>query len=252
MGVQTVLKVSSTEVQNNFGKYLLLANEQDIIVTRNGQEVACLSGLKAQKGGSSMVSEGALAKGYGLGKASYEEFLELTKDSTERYELIDGEVFLQASPKADHQLAQMALAGTFFNYFDGQNCVPMSAPFDITIRRSSEDVNVVQPDLMIICDLPEKLGEDGYYYGVPTLIVEILSEGTRRNDLLKKLNLYMTGGVREYWVVDPKNKQLSIYTFEDQDLQEHLVFKAPEKACSVTFPDLVIDLKRVFRTIPVT
>ena len=90
-----MLKVSSTEVQNNFGKYLLLANEQDIIVTRNGQEVACLSGLKAQKGGFSMVSERALADGYGLGRASYEEFLELTRDSTERYELIDGEVFLQ-------------------------------------------------------------------------------------------------------------------------------------------------------------
>ena len=126
-----------------------------------------------------MVSERALADGYGLGRASYEEFLELTRDSTERYELIDGEVFLQASP-------------TFFNHFDGQNSVPMSAPFDITIRRSKDDVNVVQPDLMVICDLPEKLGEDGYYYGVPTLIVEILSEGTRRNDLLKKLNLYMT------------------------------------------------------------
>ena len=247
-----VLKVSSTEVQNNFGKYLLLANEQDIIVTRNGQEVACLSGLKAQKGGFSMVSERALADGYGLGRASYEEFLELTRDSTERYELIDGEVFLQASPKAAHQLTQMVLAATSFNHFDGQNCVPMSAPFDITIRRSKDDVNVVQPDLMVICDLPGKIGEDGYYYGVPTLIVEILSEGTRRNDLLKKLNLYMTGGVQEYWVVDPKNKQLSIYTFADQDLQEHLTFKAPEKACSITFPDLVIDLERVFRTIPTT
>ncbi len=123
-----VLKVSSTEVQNNFGKYLLLANEQDIIVTRNGQEVACLSGLSAQKSGSSIVSETALAEGYGLRKASYEEFLELTKDSTERYELIDGKVFLQASPKTDHQLAQMVLAATFFNHFDGQNYVPMSAP----------------------------------------------------------------------------------------------------------------------------
>jgi prevent-host-death family protein len=190
-----MLKVSSTEVQNNFGKYLLLANEQDIIVTRNGQEVACLSGLNARKGGSSMVSEKALAEGYGLHKASYEEFLELTKGSEERYEFIDGEIFLQASPKADHQLAQMVLAGTFFNHFDGQNCVPMSAPFDITIRRSEDDVNVVQPDLMVICDLLENLGEDGYYYGVPTLVAEILSESTRRNDLLKKLNLYMTGGV---------------------------------------------------------
>jgi Uma2 family endonuclease len=50
-------------------------------------------------------------------------------------------------------------------------------------------------------------------------------------------------------VVDPKNKQLSIYTFEEQDIQEHLIFKAPERACSITFPDLVIDLERVFWTI---
>lgn len=247
-----MLKVSSTEVQNNFGKYLLLANEQDIIVTRNGQEVARLSGLNARKDRSSILSEKPLAEGYGLRKASYEEFLELTKDSDERYELIDGEVFLQASPKTDHQLAQMVLAATLFNYFDGQSCVPMSAPYDITIRRSKDDVNVVQPDLMVICDLGEKLGEDGYYYGVPTLVIEILSESTRRNDLLKKLNLYMTGGVREYWVVDPKNKQLSIYTFEDQDIQEHLIFKAPEKACSITFPDLAIDLERMFQSIPAT
>ena len=247
-----MLKVSSTEVQNNFGKYLLLANERDIIVTRNGQEVACLSGLNARKDRSSMVSEKALAAGYGLRRASYEEFLKLTKGSEERYEFIDGEIFLQASPKTDHQLAQMVLAGTFFNHFDGQNCVPMSAPFDITIRRSEDDVNVVQPDLMVICDLLESLGEDGYYYGVPTLVVEILSESTRRNDLLKKLNLYMTGGVQEYWVVDPNNKQLSIYTFAEQDIQEHLIFKAPEKACSITFPDLVIDLERVFRTVPAT
>ncbi|MCK9525716.1 MAG: type II toxin-antitoxin system Phd/YefM family antitoxin [Limnochordia bacterium] len=245
-----MLKVSSTEVQNNFGKYLLLANEQEIIVTRNGQEVACLSGLHAPKSKSSMVSEKALAEGYGLRKASYEEFLELTKGSEERYELIDGEIFLQASPKTDHQLAQMVLAGTFFNHFDGQSCVPMSAPFDITIRRCEDDVNVVQPDLVVICDLLQNLGEDGYYYGVPTLVVEILSESTRRNDLLKKLDLYMTGGVQEYWVVDPKNKQLSIYAFEEQDIQEHLIFKAPERACSITFPDLVIDLERVFRTIP--
>ena len=62
----------------------------------------------------------------------------------------------------------------------------------------------------------------------------------------------MAGGVQEYWVVDPKNKQLSIYTFVDKDIQEHLIFKGPEKACSITFPDLAIDLQRVFRTILAT
>ena len=52
------------------------------------------------------------------------------------------------------------------------------SPYDITIKRSAEDINVVQPDLMVICDLEENLAEDGYYYGVPTLLVEVLSENT--------------------------------------------------------------------------
>ena len=98
MGVFVMLKVSSTEVQNNFGKYLMLAQEQDVIVTRNGQDVARLVGLNDSQNGASIVSEEVLAEGYGLRKATYEEFRELTKDREERYEYIDGEIFLQPSP----------------------------------------------------------------------------------------------------------------------------------------------------------
>lgn len=242
-----MLRVSSTEVQNNFGKYLMLVQEQDVIVTRNGQDVARLSGLSACNDGASYVSEEVLAEGYGLRKATYEEFLEFTKNSGEheRYEYIDGEIFLQASPKGDHQWARMELIGVFYQFFAGKTCRPFVAPFDITIRRSN-DINVVQPDLMVICDFKEKLGGDGYYHGVPALVVEILSESTKRNDLIKKLNLYMQGGVKEYWVVDSKSKQITIYAFENQDIQEYLTYKAPEKAQSVLFPELVVDLTGVF------
>lgn len=244
-----VIKVSSTEVQNNFGKYLMLAQEQDLIVTRNGQDVARLSGLGKRKGGASYVSEKALAEGYGLRKASYEEFLEFTKDSGEheRYEYIDGEIFLQDSPKTDHQWAHGELYGVFWNFFSGKACRPFAPPYQITIRRSEHDINVVEPDLMVICDLEEHLGEDDYYYGVPSLVVEILSQSTRRNDLLKKLNLYMDAGVREYWIVDPKNKQISVYTFEERDIKDHLVFTAPGKAESTLFPGLIVDMEKVFR-----
>jgi prevent-host-death family protein len=246
MGVFVMLKVSSTEVQNNFGKYLMLAQEQDVIVTRNGQDVARLVGLNDSQNGASIVSEEVLAEGYGLRKATYEEFRELTKDREERYEYIDGEIFLQPSPKGDHQWAQAKLFGMFDQFFADGICSPFVAPFDITIRRSESDINVVQPDLMLICDFKEKLGEDGYYHGVPTLVVEILSERTRRNDLLKKLNLYMHGGVKEYWIVDPKNKQISVYTFEDRDIQEYVVHTIPGKAESIVFPGLTVDLKKVF------
>ena len=241
-----MLKVSSTEVQNNFGKYLMLSQEQDVIITRNGQDVGRLAGLHRRKGGASYLSEEVLAEGYGLQKATYEEFRELTRDSEERYEYIDGEIFLQASPKGDHQWALAKLFGMFGQFFADGLCSPFAAPFDITIRRSDDNINVVQPDLMVICDFKENLGEDGCYHGVPTLLVEILSESTRRNDLLKKLNLYMHGGVKEYWIVDPKNKQISVYTFEDQDIQEYVVHSIPGKAESIVFPGLTVDLGSVF------
>lgn len=243
-----VVRVNSTEVQNNFGKYLLLAREQDIVITRNGQEVAKLSAADFRsKGGSSYVSEEALASGYGLRKATYEEFVELTKDVEDRYEYIDGEIFLQTSPKSDHQLALGELYGNFFNFFQGKKCTPMVAPYDIIMKRSDDDINVVQPDLMVICDLGEKIGADGYYQGIPTLVVEVLSESTRRNDLIKKLNLYMIGGVEEYWIIDPKSKAVTIHTFKGYEFDETISYKAPEKAASIIFSDLTVDLEKVFR-----
>lgn len=84
-------RVSSTETQNNFGSYLLVAQEQEIIITRNGKDVAKLSSLNYR---NELISEEVLSPGYGLCKATYEEFLELTKEETlKRYEYINGEFF---------------------------------------------------------------------------------------------------------------------------------------------------------------
>ncbi len=135
---------------------------------------------------------------------------------------------------------------TFHNFFEGTKCRPFDSPYRITIRRSEGDINEVHPDLVVICDLNEHLGKDVYYHGVPSLVVEILSEGTRRNDLLKKLNLYMHAGVKEYWTVDPKNKHVSVYTFKERDIKDNLVFRAPGKAESRLFPGLIVDLEKVF------
>ena len=242
-----MLKVTSTEMQNNFGRYLLLAQEQDILITRNGQVAAVLSGVGS--GGavdSDLVAEKALSGGYGLRKATYEEFLALTKDTEARYEYIDGEIYLLASPKLDHQLALTEILVSFYQYFDDTDCTVLTAPYDIRIKRSERDINVVQPDIMVICDLDRNLDEDGNYQGVPTLVAEILSESTRRNDLIKKLDLYMVGGVKEYWIVDPKNKAVTVYTFDDHDISEHLTYKIPDQAWAITFPDLAVDLERTF------
>ncbi len=240
------MKVNSTELQNNFGKYLMLAAHEDIIITRNGMELARLTAIKEAVPEHGAVMERAEIYSPDGRRASFEEFLELTKNSEERYEYIDGEIYLLASPKTAHQIALTELLVIFYNWFQNKKCIPMVAPYDITLKRNPENINVVQPDIMVICDLEEKLGDDDYYKGVPALVVEILSEGTRSKDLVKKLDLYMSCDVREYWIVNPVNREVTIYLFADKDISSNITYRESEVAQSYIFEGLSAELDRIF------
>ena len=139
---------------------------------------------------------------------SYETYREISENSDERYEYIDGEIYLLASPKPAHQHVQKNIFSAFIKWFDQKECQPYTAPFDITLSRSGKDINVVQPDIVIICNLKENLDEHGNYTGIPSLVVEILSPNSIEKDLIKKLDLYMSTGIKEYWIVNPMNRKL--------------------------------------------
>jgi prevent-host-death family protein len=243
--------ISSTELQNNFGKYLMLAAQEDILITRNGLEIAKLTAIKESAPGYTHVTDVVHEKApkYSpLGKkASYDEFLHLQQRSDERYEYIDGEIYLVASPKTAHQTVITELFGIFYNFFQDTNCTPIVAPYDIELRRTSENINIVQPDMMIICDLEEKLNEADYYKGVPSLVVEVLSKSTRRKDLIQKLDLYMSCGVSEYWIVNPDNQEVTVYFFEDQNISNSATYKNSDAAQSFIFTGLSAEIRRIFR-----
>lgn len=245
------MKVNSTELQNNFGKYLMLAAKEDIIITRNGMEIARLSAIRdavSERGEvPGTVMEKAVDYSYGGRKASYEEYLELVNNTEERYEYIDGEIYLLSSPKTAHQIALTELFGIFYNWFQGKECVPLVAPYDITLKRNLENINVVQPDIMVICDLEEKLDENDYYKGIPALVVEILSQSTRSKDLIKKLDLYMSCDVREYWIVNPINREVTVYLFEDKNISSNITYRKPEIVQSYIFEGLSAELNRIFK-----
>ncbi|WP_199624500.1 type II toxin-antitoxin system prevent-host-death family antitoxin [Paenibacillus alkalitolerans] len=244
--------VNSTEMQNNFGKYLMIAAQEDIVITRNGTAIARLTAINKEAfsdrgAAKEIVMEKAASYHAGGRKASYEEFLELTKNSEDRYEYIDGEIFFLASPRTAHQIALAELFVIFHSWFQGSKCTPLMAPYDITLYRTADSINVVQPDIMVICDLEEHLDEDDYYKGVPALVVEIISESTRRKDLVKKLDLYMSCGISEYWIVNPINREVAVYTFEDKNISRNITFKNSETAESCIFEGLTAELERIFK-----
>lgn len=234
------MKISSTEAQNNFGRYLKLAQFEDIIVTKNGKKVVVIKHYEKPGKTASAIAE--KSEGYAW-QISYEEFLKLSEASENRYEYLDGEVFLSASPSYDHQRITVEIITVLHNFFKGQKCRPLTAPFDVTLTVDGSR-NVVQPDIVVICDT-DNINE-GRYTGIPALVLEVMSEFTQKKDMLMKLNLYLHAGIKEYWIVDPIRKQVYFYHFADLDIKEYLVLGQSEIIKSLIFPGLALPLEQVF------
>jgi prevent-host-death family protein len=241
--------VNATDLKNNLGKYLREAMREDIIILSNGQKVARLIAYKEPELSPEtalLLGERAAAYAAYPREATFDEFLELTNNSEERYEYIDGVIYWMSSPKTIHQSALGELYFYFATWFRGKNCRPMLAPYDITLKRSPDKPNVVQPDLMVICDLEEFLNDKGYYMGVPSLMIEILSESTRGKDSIKKMDLYLSTGVKEYWIVNPFNREITIYKFENEDVSDSRSFRGDDQAASFIFEGLTVPVNSLF------
>ena len=234
--------INSTELQNNFGRYLGLVSQEDIIITKNGRKVARL--VKFHENDDYIIREGSSAYSHEGMQVSYEEFLQIARESENRYEYIDGQIYLLASPKVKHQKIVMVLSNKLSSWFENKKCFPLTSPLDVTLYKDDKP-NVVQPDLLVICD-QENIKADDTYMGTPALVVEILSESTRSKDLIKKLDLYMQGGVEEYWIVNPFSEEINIYWFKEKDIEKTKTFKKGERAESFRFQGLAIDGDEVF------
>ena len=137
-----------------------------------------------------------------------------TWDDSERWELIEGVPYaMSPAPAPKHQSISMELSSQFHNFLKGKPCKLYPAPFDVRLNADDGDDTVVQPDLSVICDR-SKIDDKGCK-GAPDLIVEIISPSTARHDRLVKYNLYKNAGVREYWIVDPDTKTVSVNVLRD-------------------------------------
>jgi prevent-host-death family protein len=239
------VKITSTEAQNNFGKYLRMAADLEVvIITKNGRETAKMVSCQEPLAGG--VSEKAAGYLYNhRERMDYEAFLIMTEKSEQRFEYIDGEVYLMASPVYNHQIVVMEILVQFYNWFKGKKCRVLASPFDVTLVRGKENMNVVQPDVLVVCD-PEKVNEAGIYKGIPSLVVEVLSPSTRSKDMLRKLDLYLQTGVREYWMVDPDKREVMLYCFDKMEIQDYQTVSGNGTIQSRAFPGLEICLGDMF------
>ena len=170
----------------------------------------------------------------------------LTWEENERIEIIDGEAVMMAPPSSVHQEIAAELTRQFGNYLEGKRCKVYPAPFGVRLferdGESPEDVEtMVEPDLSIVCDR-NKIDKHGCK-GAPDLVVEILSPSSLRHDRFVKLGLYQRAGVREYWIVDPRRRIVTVNDFENNRLSVQYSFDTTIKVN--IYDDLLIDFSEI-------
>ncbi len=166
---------------------------------------------------------------------------------SERVELIKGYILkMSPAPSMKHQKVSMNLTGCLLNCFKKQTCNLFAAPFDVRlpIKFAKKDSTVVQPDLCIICD--ELKLDDRGCNGAPDLIIEIISPNNSKHDVDTKFKLYQEAGVFEYWIVEPYDKIVFIYTLINDKFIGLKPFSLGEKIESPLFPNMQIEIDDIF------
>lgn len=136
---------------------------------------------------------------HAIDKLSYEDYALIPEDGR-RHEILDGEHVMSPAPKTRHQRLVLEFAYVLRSHAERHGLGDVFiAPFDVLLS----DHDIVQPDVVFVADARMHIVDEANCKGAPDLVIEILSEGTRRRDLIEKRRLYGASGVAEYWAVDP-------------------------------------------------
>jgi Uma2 family endonuclease len=146
------------------------------------------------------------------GDWTYEDYLRLPDDGR-RYEIIQGVLYVANAPSYDHQFSVLKIATKFEVWAETQKAgVVITAPFEVHLPGIAKPV---QPDILFIAKDRTPSPGTQIFEGAPDLIVEVLSPGSLRLDQHVKFGAYEQAGVREYWIVDPKTRAITVYSLPE-------------------------------------
>ncbi len=180
-------------------------------------------------------------------RMSIAEFLDLPDtEERQKMELDDGELYIMPRPRPLHQFLIYWLGWHIANYIESFAEPPAEVYPDVVVIMSREPRRVLVPDLAIILTGQLYRIVGGYMEGVPSITVEVLSTD-RRRDLVRKRQLYAEAGVREYWIVDPRDDTATLLELRDEEYAERAVLTVSDTLTTPLLPGLAIPLADVFR-----
>ena len=180
----------------------------------------------------------------------------------EDFEIIEGVKFMAPAANPNHATIINRLYSSFERYADEHPDLDIGV-FTDNVEIRLDKSNVIRPDISIVCNL-NMVQRYRALFGLPDLAVEVLSPSTAQRDRSVKKSLYERNGVREYWIVDPKNKSVEVYHLVDgkfeldgiyhgltdaelEELDDEDRESIKHDITVSVLPDLIIDIRRIFR-----
>jgi Uma2 family endonuclease len=182
-----------------------------------------------------------------VGKLTSSEFRAM--DFTEQeerefiFELINGEIVARNYPAAIHQRTLRDLFRKIDAHVIQQKLGEvLFAPFGVVL----DDFNDVQPDLMVVLESRRSIITEEGIYGVPDLVLEIISPSSIKTDRKTKFSLYEEMGIAEYWLVDTKNRSIEVYQLRETGYTMHAFAAETGLVDSIILPGLRVDVGAIF------
>ena len=149
---------------------------------------------------------------------TYQDYLDIDQSTSERVELIFGDIYMMAGASALHQ----DIVGNIFFIIkniskEKEKCLPRIAPFDLKLEVESQ-INIVQPDVMLFCDNE-----------LPCAVFEVLSPSTAYRDKTVKKELYEKSAIREYFLINSDFKLVEKFMLIDGKYQHIGVYGEDDK-----------------------
>ena len=175
-------------------------------------------------------------------RLTYQDYFDLP-ESDDRYELIDGELFMVPAPVPEHQdfLGELYVVIRAFVKENGLGRV-FFAPLDVVLS----EVDVFQPDLIFVSKERLNIITGQNVRGAPDLVVEVLSPSTAQLDRTTKRERYARFGVREYWLADINARTVEVNVFEGEVFSVAGVYGEGDMLESKVLKNLKVDISGLF------
>ena len=177
-----------------------------------------------------------------LAQITWQDVQQLPDDGN-RYEAIEGELYVTPAPSLRHQRISKRLERALYALVEDSGLGEvLHAPVGVEFPATGEGV---QPDILVISRARSAILADPWVRGAPDFVIEILSPTTARRDREVKRKLYERQGVQAYWIVDPEAAAVEVWSFGEEPSFQRFTEALPVRLMGEECGDM--DLAEIFR-----